>query len=752
MQYLKRFTVYRQLNKMDCGPTCLKMIAKHFGKEVEVRDIEEISGYGRDGVSMLGISEAAQNLGFQTRAGQLTFDSLIKSAPLPCILHWGQNHFVVLPPQRKIDIGRNRIYLADPSRGGVSITKEEFEQNWITNTNVKGEKTGSALVLEPLPQFYDKELLKDGKVKWQFFNTFLKRSSKEILHILLALLLGSFFQFVTPFLAQSIVDTGINTMDLNFITLVLIGQLTIIVSRAIVDFVRARILFTLSIKLQFSLLSEFWKKLTQLPISYFDSYHTGDILQRIGDTKKLEVFLTGNALSTIFSFFNFVVFSTILLIYSTSLFFIFIIGFILYFVWINLFFSVRRKLNYKTFHTTALENSLALQLVQGMQELKLNNAENIKRWQWENTQASVFKLAKRGLSLNQWQQAGALLLNEGKNVVITFLTAKMVMSGQLTLGAMIGIQYIIGQLNSPVEQMITFFQSAQDAKMSLERLNEIHSLKNESNQGSINLPSNSFNLNNASLVINNLTFTYPGPENEAILNNISLVVPAGKLTAIVGASGSGKTTLLKLILKFYETYKGEIYLANDELSVDDVDVKVKLRNVNADYWRQHCSSVFQDGFIFNDTIANNIAIGSRNPEMNKLIAAANTANILSFIESLPNGFNSRIGSDGIGISQGQRQRILIARAIYKDPSYLFLDEATNALDANNEKVIVDNLNSFYIGRTVIVIAHRLSTVKNADQIVVLDRGKVAEIGNHEQLTQKKGFYYNLVKNQLELGK
>jgi ATP-binding cassette subfamily B protein len=744
---LSSFPIYKQLNAMDCGPSCLRMVAKFYGKNYNIDSIRQVSGFGKEGVSLFGISEAAENIGFRTRGVQLTYEQVTKKASLPCILHWEQNHFVVLPPTNSKWIGRNKIRIADPAKGLIHLTKAEFLAKWITSKNENDESIGTALLLEPTHKFYEQSDEKEAKLSWGMVLQYLKQSKWQLSQVFIALLVTSLFQLIFPFLTQSIVDTGINTQNLQYITIVLLAQLMLVFSRTVIDFIRSRLLLNISVNINFSLLSDFWIKLTRLPISYFDSYHTGDTLQRLGDSKKIEGFLTGSALTTFFSLFNFVVFACVLTMYNVQLFIVFAVGSLLYFIWIRLFLRLRRKINYQTFHLSAKENAVSLQLVQGMQELKLNNAEHLKRWEWENVQASIFKLSFRNLSYSQWQQAGALFINEGKNVLITFMVAQMVVQGQLTLGAMLAIQYIIGQLNSPVEQFVGFIQTAQDAKISLERLNEIHRLPDEENNTAGEGQSIQYLPEEKSISLSDISFTYPGAGNDPVLEHININIVEGKTTAIVGVSGSGKTTLLKLLLKFYEKYQGDITIGNANAEGQGL----RFKYISPSFWRKQCGAVLQDGYIFNDSIARNIAVGFEQPDFAKLIAACKTANILSFIESLPNGFNTKLGTDGVGISQGQKQRLLIARAVYKDPQYLFFDEATNSLDANNEKAIVENLQYFFKGRTVVVVAHRLSTVKNADKIVVLHEGRIAEEGTHNELSIMRGRYYELVKNQLELG-
>ncbi len=730
------FKVYRQLNAMDCGPTCLKMVAQYHGKHFESNRLRTLAGFGKEGVSLFGLGEAAERVGFRTRGVQLSYNSLIEEVDSPCILHWNQNHFVVLPPIKKRASIKRRIAVADPAHGLITYTEREFLNYWIS-VKEDGEEFGTALLLEPTPFFKEHDEDKEVKLSWQLIVGYLRQSRWQITQVLIALLITCLLQLVFPFLTQSIVDTGINTRNIQYIVIVLIGQLMLVFSKTVVDFIRSRLLLRISNLLNLSILSDFWIKLTRLPLSYFDAHRTGDTLQRIGDHKQVQSFLTSTALTTLFSAFNFIIYGSVLIVYNVQLFFIFLGGSIFYLLWVQLFLRIRRKLNYQTFHLSAKENNATLQLIQGMQEIRLNNAEQDRRWDWEGLQASIFKLNFKGLSYGQWQQAGALFINQSKDLIISFLVAKMVIDGQLTLGAMLAVQYILGQLSSPIEQWVSFVQSAQDAKISMERLNDVHQLADEE------LPECTYAQTlpaNRSIKISHLSFSYPGSGNEPVLKDIVLNIPDGKVTAIVGTSGSGKSTLLKLLLKFYEKYDGIV-------NVGDTNFKY----ISPSFWRSRCGSVMQDGYIFNDTIAGNIAVGASYIDQERLIMACKIANILPFIESLPNGFYTQLGIEGMGVSQGQKQRLLIARAIYKDPQYLFFDEATNALDANNERTIVENLQNFFQGRTVLVIAHRLSTVKNADKIVVIHEGRIIEEGSHSYLSSLKGKYYELVKNQLELG-
>jgi len=727
---MAKFPFYKQYDIMDCGPTCLRMIAKYYGKHYTLQYLREKSRIDREGVSLLGISDAAETIGMHSLGAKIDFQTLVEEAPLPCIAHWQQRHFVVV---RKIK--KNKVYVVDPAFGEITYSKKEFLNGWVSTVS-NGVKEGIVLLLEPTPDFYAAQDEKVDKTGFSFLFKYLTKYQQFIIQLILGLLLGSVLQLIFPFLTQSVVDYGINMQNLDFIYLILIAQLMLFLGKMGVDFIRSWILLHINTRVNISLISDFLIKLMRLPIAFFDTKMIGDILQRIGDHRRIETFLTNSSLSTLFSMVNLLVFGFVLCWYSTTIFAIFFVGSTLYLGWVALFLRRRKVLDYKRFDQLSANQSALIQLITGMQEIKLNNYEKQKRWQWERIQAALFKVNVKSLALEQYQQLGGLFFNETKNILITFVAAKEVIEGNMTLGMMMAVSYILGQLNGPITQIINFMQLAQDAQISLERLGEIHNKTDEEapDTAKVNiLPEKRY------LALHNASFGYNG-STDLVLQNINLHIPEGKVTAIVGTSGSGKTTLVKLLLKFYETTGGKITLGD-----------INLNNIENRLWRDKCGVVMQDGFIFSDTLAKNIAVAEEVIDKRKLLQAVKVANIQEFVEMLPLGYNTKIGQEGIGMSGGQKQRLLIARAVYKNPAYLFFDEATNALDTENERIIMENLNEFFKGRTVVVVAHRLSTVKTADQIVVLHKGKIVEVGTHKTLVAAKGAYFNLVKNQLELG-
>jgi ATP-binding cassette, subfamily B, bacterial len=728
---MPQFPSYLQHDSMDCGPTCLRMVAKYYGKNYSLQYLRENCFITREGVSLLGISEAAEKIGLHTVGVSISFDTLANEASLPCIAHWNQNHFVVV-----YKLKRNKVHVADPAHGLLQIPISDFKKSWLSDIKNE-EENGICLLLEPTAEFFKMEHDEQKSNGLSFLFSYLGAYRKYFFQLFLSLVFGSLVQLILPFITQSVVDTGINTQNLNFIYLALIAQMVLFISRTTVEFIRSRILIHISARVNISILSDFLSKLMRLPISFFDTKMMGDLLQRIKDHERIEHFLTSQMLSVLFSIFNLIIFGAVLAIYSVKIFVVFLIGSSLYMLWIMLFLKKRKDLDYKRFAQLSVNQSNTLELIEGMQEIKLNNCERQKRWKWERIQAVLFHINLKNLTINQYQQSGSVFINESKNILITILAASAVINGQMTLGMMLAVQYIIGQLNAPIEQLIDFIQSSQLAKISLERLTEIH---NKNDEESVDEKRLTFLPSNKSITLKNVTFQYEGPHSPKVLNNIDITIPQNKITAIVGASGSGKTTLLKLLLGFYKPVEGEVKIGD-----------INLQNYNSSWWRGQCGVVMQDGFIFSESIASNIAISDEIVNKEKLIYAVKMANIQEFIESLPLSYNTKIGKEGNGLSQGQKQRLLIARAIYKNPEFVFFDEATNALDANNERTIMENLNHFFEGKTVIVVAHRLSTVKNADQIIVLHNGSVVETGTHKELTVIQGSYFNLVKNQLELG-
>ena len=728
---MKHFPHYIQHDAMDCGPTCLRMVAAYYGKRYSLEGLREKSFITREGVSMLGISEAAEKIGFRSICVQVGYEKL-QEAPLPCIIHWNQQHFVVV-----YKLNDKHVWVADPGAGKLKYTKEEFCNCWLSSRKNE-EDTGVALLLEPTPEFYTIEDEGDevNRKGFSFLYSYLRPYRGLVGQLLLGLLLGSMIQLMLPFLTQSVVDFGINNQNLGFIYLVLIAQLMLSFSSSAVDFIRGWILLHLGTRINIALISDFLIKLMKMPIAYFDSKMTGDILQRINDHKRIQDFLTGSSLSVIFSVFNIIIFGIVLLVYSGMIFLIFMGGSTLYVTYVWLFMKKRAELDHKRFAQQSANQSTVVQLVNGMQEIKLSACEQQKRWDWERIQAKLFRVNIKSLALRQYQDSGAVLINQSKNLLITALVASLVVKGEMTLGMMLSVQYIIGQLNSPVNELIAFARDMQDARLSMDRLSEVRDKPDEEDPTREllrEIPEGK------EIRLQNLNFKYDPLSEYPTLDDINLVIPPGKQTAIVGMSGSGKTTLVKLLLGFYPPASGDIFIGDTPLG------SYSIRE-----WRKRCGVVMQDGFIFSDSIAGNIAPGVEHIDKKRLRHAAEVANIHDFIEELPLAYNTKIGQEGHGLSQGQKQRILIARAVYKDPEFIFFDEATNALDANNERTIMNNLQTFFKGRTSVVVAHRLSTVRNAEQIIVIEQGRIAETGTHEALIALEGRYYKLVKNQLEL--
>ncbi len=731
----KKYPFYRQYDQKDCGPTCLRMISKFHGKSYDGDYLREIASQTGDGTTLGGLADAAEKIGFSSLALNVTYETLSEQIPLPCIAYWRQRHYVVV-----YEATKEKLVIGDPAHGLITYTKADFIKGWIPEKKPTDESEGVLLLFEPTPLFYEQKEQKGVKKSLTgFIFRYFRPYKGYLTQLFIGLFVASMLQLALPFLTQQIVDTGINTRNIDFVSLILIAQLVLFISQSSIGIIRSWILLHTTSRVNLRMLSDFLMKLMNLPIAFFDSKTTGDILQRIRDHDRVQAFLSATTLDVLFSSFTLVIFGAILFYYNPLLFWVFLVGSALYMAWVLLFLSRRAKIDYLYFDQASGNQSSTIQLINGMQEIKLNGSEKRRRWEWEAIQARLFKLNIRSLALSQTQNEGGNFLNQVKNILISYIAARSVINGEITLGAMLSVQYIIGQMNVPINNFIVFIRSYQDAKLSIERLAEIHNKTNEESKDDLlvaELPTNK------SIRLENIDFRYGSSASALVLKNISLTIPEGKVTAIVGASGSGKTTLLKLLLKFYESQNGNIHVGN-----------TNLKNISYNFWRSQCGVVMQEGYIFADSIARNVSESDVNGSINrqKLENALHTANITEFVEQLPSGLNTRIGSSGMGISGGQKQRILIARAIYKNPKFLFFDEATSALDANNEAVIMRNLDEFFKGRTVVVVAHRLSTVKNADQIIVLNKGEIVESGTHIELVTKQGYYYSLVKNQLELG-
>lgn len=718
------------MDSMDCGPTCLGMISEFYGKKHPLPVLREKCYIDRSGVSIKGISEAAESIGLRTLAIRVPINSQngtpsLTDVPLPAIVHWNQNHFVVV-----YKISPKTIWVSDPGKGRVKLSHEEFKKYFYSN-----DHSGVVLLIETTPQFYEFAGDETKKKGLSFLLRYLKPHRKLIIQLLIGLLLGTVFQLIFPFLTQSLVDVGIGNQNLSFIYVVLVGQLVLFFSQTVVRFIQSWITLHISVRINVGMITDFLIKLMQLPLGFFDSKNIGDLLQRIDDHRRIEGFLTNSVLSVLLSIISLIVFGIVLAVYSSTIFLVFLVSSILYLSWIFIFLNKRKEVDYEAFQQLSDNQYSLIEMIQGMSEIKLQGSQHKRRWKWGTIQAKLFRTQVKSLAIMQYQDAGALSINQLKDIIITFVAATSVLNGEITLGMMLAIQYVIGQLNAPLQQLVGFIRSAQDASISLDRLSEIHTSPVEENADDpkINV------IPEGDLVLDNVSFRYT-PISEQVLRNISATIPRGKTTAIVGTSGSGKTTLIKLLLGFYQPSKGKISVGYN-----------RLDNIYSKVWRAQCGVVMQDGYIFSDTISSNIAESDDGIDYIKVISSANTANIIDFVQTLPQGFNTVIGAKGNGISQGQKQRLLIARAVYKDPEFIFFDEATNALDANNEKVIMSNLDKFLKGKTAVVVAHRLSTVKNADQILVINKGTIVEHGTHAQLTAQKGYYFTLVKNQLELG-
>lgn len=716
---------------MDCGPTCIKMIAKHYGAIYSVEFLRDRSSISNQGVTLYGLSKAAENIGFRTLNARIHFDKLDKII-LPFIAHWRSNHFIVV-----YEITKKHVYVADPAIGKLKYTHKEFIEGWVLK---EFDKEGNVLILEPSPSFYNDSVNKRKKElssldSFIYFVQYLRPHTRLLFQIFLGLFVGTLIQLILPFLSQAMVDKGINGNNIQLVYLILIAQILLSIGGAFAGYVRSWIFLHIGTKINISIVSDFLIRVLDLPIGFFDTRSVGDLLQRINDNTRIESFLTGSFLNILFSVFNLLIFGGILFYYNKLIFSVFFIGSLVYVLWILFFQNIRKKLDYKIFDLNSRNTSTLVQLFDGVQEIKLSNSEKQKRWEWEKLQASIYDFKKKMLVTNQTQSSGSLFINQIKNVLISFLAAKAVIDGEITLGMMVAIQFIIAQANAPVADFVSFIRSYQMAEISFRRLNEIYSKKSETetNENYITIMPE-----RKDIVFDDVSFSYSKKEDEVVLKNLSLNIEQGKTTAIVGESGSGKTTILKLLLKFYFPLKGTITIGG-----------VNFNNVNPQWWNENCGAVLQDSYIFSDTIAQNICLGDEIIDRDKLVNAVRLANIQKFIESLPFGYNTRIGKGGHGLSQGQKQRVLIARVLYKNPDFVFLDEATNALDSENEYEIMKNMKEFLIGKTTIIVAHRLSTVIDADKIIVMENGEIVEQGTHFELLENKQRYFTLVQKQLK---
>lgn len=733
-----KLNIIKQKDQMDCGPACLSMIARFYGKSYPLEYLRDNSFITREGVSLLGIIEAANTIGLDTLPTKITLNQIIEEkSSLPCIIHWNQNHFVVLNRITKNIVSSNYVFhIADPAHGFIRISKEKFELSWLSDDN-----KGVALYLEPTDKFHKQNPPEDEKLSLKYILSYLKPHKKQISIMFLLLLLGSGLTLIFPFLTQNLIDNGVNAKNLNIISLILLAQLGLFLGSLTIEIIRNWLMLYVGTKISITIISDFLKKILQLPIKFFDTKMMGDFNQRIQDNERIEHFLTSQSLLTFFSIITFSVFFGVLWYYDFKILLAYFILTVLAVSWSFYWLKKRRVLDYFKFQSRSENQESIYEIINGVTEMKINQFEDFKRNEWEVIQQKLFKINIKILKLDQFQMSGFEFINQLKNILVTFLAATFVVKGKMTLGELLSVSYIVGQMNSPVNQLVSFFRSFQDAKLSLERLNEVQNHPTEEQldkHKAIIIPEQ--NANSTGIKFFNLSFQYEGPKSPFILKNLNFIVPEGKITAIVGASGSGKTTIMKLLLKFYLPTQGKLFYNDDDINC------ISPKSI-----RENCGVVMQEGFIFSDTIERNIACGDEQIDKEKLKHAAKIANIEDFIQALPLGFKTKIGSSGNGISGGQKQRILIARAVYKNPHYIFFDEATSALDAENEKIIHDNLQKFFNGKTVVIIAHRLSTVKNADQIIVLKNGKIAEIGNHQKLVKNKADYFNLVRNQLELG-
>ena len=723
---LNRFPVEYQMDSQDCGPACLKIIAKHFGKFYSLQSLRDKCGITKEGVSLLDLSTGAESIGLRTLAIKCTIDDVVNSVPFPAIIFWKDSHFVVVYHANK-----KYIWVSDPAKGRIKYTHEEFKKGWYQ----KGAKQGVLLAIEPTAEFKDSKAEREQRKNT--FSSILKYFTpyqRNFTLIFVIMLLVTALQGMLPFISKAVIDVGIKTSDVNFINMVLIGNISILLSVMIFNVIRDWILMHITARVNIALISDYLIKLMKLPVTFFENKLLGDILQRAQDHERIRSFIMNNSLSLIFSILTFVVFSIILLIYNAIIFYIFISGSFLYAGWVLLFLNIRKKMDWEYFELLSKNQSYWVETVSSIQDIKIYNYEKHRRWKWEEIQARLYHVNKRVLAITNAQNLGAQFIESIKNMGIVFFCATAVIKGEITFGVMISTQFIIGMLNGPLVQFINFIVSAQYAKISFLRINEIKQLEDE--EELLSVGSTTILPENKSLILDNVNFQYTA-NSPLVLHNIYLHIPENKVTAIVGGSGCDKSTLLKLLVRLYKPSYGDIKM--DKMNVNAINLR---------QWRSMCGVVMQDGKIFNDTILNNIVLDDEHIDYEQLRKVCRIAQIEDEINAMPKGFETNIGENGRGLSGGQKQRLLIARALYRNPQYLFLDEATNALDTINEKKIVEALNNAFLQRTVIVVAHRLSTIRNADQIVVLDKGYIVEVGNHDSLMERKGHYFQMIASQM----
>lgn len=721
------FPEIKQRDVMDCGPTCLAIIAESFGKHLSIARLREQCGKGKQGVSLLAITKTAEAEGFRTLPCQLQLDDFLEQSTFPCIVHWEGCHFLVV-----WKITSRHVYISDPALGKYKLTIKDFAEHWLQADNL-----GIALYLTPTDVFYSSGGDPKQTSTLHKLRQYLPKDKRLLSQLGLSVLLGTILSLLIPMLTQLLVDSGIGNLNLNLIYLIVFAQFSIFIGRTCADFLRTWILVHIGSRIGISISGNFLSKLVTLPVSYFNSRNIGDTLQRIGDSKKIEDLLTSQAVGVVFSIANIMVFSALIFLYSPQIFFIFLTGTLLSVYWLTFFLPKLRVLDHEQFGLLSSSKNTVVDMVNGMAELRINQGISRKKWNWESIQAKLYRLRLRTLAFETSQSAGTMFFNESKNIIITLVAASLVVNGELTLGMLLAITFILGQMNGPIEQLLMFVRSAQDAQISFERLTEFDELKSEDADVK---HSSSMPITNQPITLKDVSFRYNIHSLTNVLEKINLTIPHNQTTAIVGTSGSGKTTLLKLLLKIHEVEKGQLLIGKQD-----------IRYINAESWREKCGVVFQDGYIYSDSILFNIAMSDAKIDIERAVHSAKIANIHDEIEAFPQGYYTPIGNEGSGLSGGQKQRILIARAIYKQPEYLFFDEATSALDTNNERLIQENLQYVFKNKTVVVIAHRLSTVQNADQIIVLDNGRVVESGKHQQLCEAQGKYYQLIKNQLALG-